>query len=93
MSPEVYFLRYAFPCSHVLLNIRREINEKEYRKMERAALEGRALDKGFLEKVFFRAFERMQKIAEELKKDKWDIDVIREYFCKRHNAIKLIGVE
>ena len=27
MAPEVYLLRYAFPCSHILLNIRKEIDE------------------------------------------------------------------
>ena len=87
MAPEVYLLRYAFPCSHILLNIRKEISEEDYKKMEVAALEGIKLDRKFLERVFFRAFQRMQKIADELGKDKWDIDIIKEYFCKRHNAI------
>ena len=86
MKPEIYFLRYAFPCSHVLCKIRKEISEEEYKKIERAAIKGIILDRKYLEKVFFRAFERIEKIAAELKTSKWDINVLREYFVERHNA-------
>lgn len=85
MEPEVYFLRYAFPCSHIICKIRKEINEEEYKKMERAAAENKVLPREFLEKVFFRAFERISKIADELGKDKWNKEVIKEYFVNRHN--------
>ena len=82
---EVYFLRYAFPCSHIICKIRKEISDEEYKKMERAAAEGKVLGREYLEKVFFRAFERIEKIAKEMKKDKWDKEVIEEYFVRRHN--------
>lgn len=87
MEPEVYFIRYAHPCAHILCNVRGEVSEEEFAAMGRAAVEGRKLDREFLEGAFWRAFTRISKIAEELGKDKWDVDVIHEYFCVRHNAV------
>lgn len=40
-----------------------------------------------MERAFWRAFERIEKIAQELGKDKWDQFVIEEYFVGRHNAV------
>ena len=87
MEPEVYFLKYAFPCSHILWRVRREITEEEYKKMENAAKHNKILSGRFLEKAFWRAFTRIEKLAEEMGKDKWDIEVIKEYFCVRHNSV------
>jgi len=87
MEPEVYFLRYALPCSHILMNVRKEISDNDFKLMEDAALNNKKVDRAFLEKVFFRAFERIEKVASDLGKDKWDIEVIREYFCVRHNPV------
>lgn len=86
MEPEVYFLRYAFPCSHILRTLRKEIGEEDYEKMKLATVNEVVLPRDYLERVFHRAFERMGKIAHELGKDRWDRDVIEEYFVKRHNA-------
>ena len=87
MKSEVYFIKYAFPCSHILCDVRGEITNDEFEKMRIAALNDEVLDRKFLEKIFFRAFERIAKLAEEIGKDKWDIEVIREYFRVRHNPI------
>ena len=40
-----------------------------------------------LEKVYFRAFERIDDVAHDLGKERWDPVVIREYFIHRHNAL------
>lgn len=85
MKTEVYFLRYAFPCAHVLCKVRKEISDEDYKKMEKAAANGEVLPRAYLEKVFFRAFKRIEKIADEMKEDKWDKEVIKEYFVNRHN--------
>lgn len=45
------------------------------------------MDRAYLEKVFFRAFDRISKIAEEMGKEMWDVDVIQEYFTVRHNPV------
>lgn len=87
MEPEVYFLRYAYPCAHILCDVRGEVSGKEFKMMEKAAINNKKLDRAFLEKAFWRAFERINKIAQEMGKDKWDIEVIREYFCVRHNSV------
>ena len=55
--------------------------------MKDAAVNGKVLSRGFLEKVFFRAFDRIKMVAKDMGKDKWDIDVIKEYFKIRHNPV------
>jgi len=87
MEPEVYFIRYAYPCAHILCTVRGDVSEGEFKEMEMAAIQNRVMDREYLEKVFFRAFNRINKIAEEMGKDRWDIDVIREYFVGRHNNV------
>lgn len=84
MEPEVFFLRYAFPCSF-LLRQHREISEQEFSQLEQAAIAGEALPRALLEKVYFRAFQKIEKFAEERGKDKWNLELLKEYFLKRHN--------
>ncbi|MFH1289998.1 MAG: hypothetical protein ABIH92_01175 [Nanoarchaeota archaeon] len=87
MEPEVYFIKYGYPCAHILCTVRGDVSEEKFKEMEQAAIQGKVMDRAYLEKVFFRAFDRIKKIAEEMGKDKWDVDVIREYFCVRHNSV------
>lgn len=87
MEPEAYFIKYAYPCAHILVTVRGDVSEEEYEKMKDAAINNKVMDREYLEKVFFRAFDRISKIAEEMGKDKWDVEVIREYFCVRHNNV------
>ena len=70
MKAEVFFLKYAFPCSFIIKE-RRQIDEKTFHLLRDAALNNKAPDKPLL----------------EMKKDKWDLAVLREYFLKRHNRI------
>ena len=86
MEPEVLFLKYAFPCAFIIKQ-RGEINEFEHQILEDAAINNKVLERRLLEKVFFRAFERINKVAKELNKDKWDSEVIKEYFINKHNSI------
>jgi len=29
MEPEVYFIKYAYPCSHILCKVRKDVSEEE----------------------------------------------------------------
>jgi len=86
MEAENYFLRYAFPCSFIVLE-RGEITEEEFQTLKEAAVNGRALEKSFLERVYFRAFQKIEKVAKELGKDKWNPEVLEHYFRVRHNQM------
>ena len=87
IKPEIYFIKYAYPCAHILRTVRGEVSKKEFSMMEDAAINNKILDKEFLEKTFFRAFTRISQLAKEMKKDKWGIEVIKEYFRVRHNPV------
>lgn len=86
MKVENYFLKYAFPCSFVLKQ-RGEIDDKIIARLERAAINNDKVSRELLERVYFRAFFRIKVLAEELEKDYWDLEVIKEYFLKRHNEL------
>ena len=86
MEAEVYFLRYAFPCSSTSMQ-RGEINQEQFDELREAAINNRVLPREKLERVYHRAFEIIGKLANELNRDKWDLEVIKEYFLKRHNEI------
>jgi hypothetical protein len=90
LSLENYFLRYAFPCTYVIKQ-RGEIDDSTFRKIENAAMKNRKLERKLLEKVYKNAFRRIRVLAKEMKKSRWNIDVIREYFVKRHNMIIMEG--
>lgn len=86
MEPEVLFIKYALPCSQIIKQWN-EISNEEFSQLEEAAINNKVLPKEFLEKVFFRAFERIKIVAKELNKDVWHPDVIRAYFIDKHNSI------
>lgn len=86
MKIEAYFLKYAFPCAFITLQ-RGGIDAKTYDRLEKAAVAGRALPRELLESVFKAAFRRMGVLAREKKCGVWDLDLIREYYWKRHNIL------
>jgi len=92
MKSEVFFLKYAFPCSFIILQ-RGEITQEEFDQLEKAAINEDILPRKKLEKIFFRAFNRIKPIAEELKRDIWDLSVLEEYFLKRHSKLAEEGFE
>ena len=86
MEPEVLFLKYAFPCAFVIKQ-RGEIDNKRFKTLEDAAINNTVLSRNLLEKIFFRAFERIDNVAREMKRSRWDAEVIHEYFIRKHNEI------
>ena len=84
--PEVLFLKYAFPCSFIILQ-RGEITQKEFDMLEDAAENNKIVSRKILERVYHKAFEKIKPIAKEMNKDYWDIEVIKEYFLVRHNKL------
>jgi hypothetical protein len=82
MLPEVYFLRYAYPCARVLVDFRKTITEQEFEKLGEAVKNGTPVDRAYLEKIFDHAFEGVKKVSEDV----WNVDTIREYFWNRHEA-------
>ena len=86
MNPEILFLKYAFPCSMVLMQ-RGEINQKTYDKLEKSAVGNKSIGRKLLEKTYFRAISRMKALAKEKNKDYFSEEIIREYFTKRHNEL------
>ncbi|MBN1544844.1 hypothetical protein JW898_05285 [Candidatus Woesearchaeota archaeon] len=82
MLPEVYFLRYAFPCARVLVDLRKDITEEEFEQMQNAVENDIPLSRKYLEKVFHLAFERMKTVSDDV----WNVKTIRKYFCEGHEA-------
>lgn len=87
ITPEAYFIKYAYPCSHILCTVRGEVTQEQFKQMEDAAINNKTMDRAFLEKAFFRAFARIELVAKDMGKDKWDTQVIKEYFTVRHNPV------
>lgn len=85
-KPEVFFIKYAYPCSFIIRQ-RKEITDDELEELKKAAINNIALPKEKLEKIFFRAFQKIEPLAKEMNKDKWDLDVLQNYFIKNHNEI------
>ena len=82
MLPEVCFLRYAFPCARVLVDVRKTLSEAEWEKMQQAVETDTPMSRDYLEKTFPLAIERIKKINP----DPWNVDTIREYFWHRHEV-------
>ena len=83
MLPEVYFLRYAFPCARVLVDFRKTLTEEEYDKMREAVENDTPLPREYLEKTFPKAMMGLKKIS----KDYWNVATIRKYFCECHEEM------
>ncbi|MBW2997072.1 hypothetical protein KY349_01885 [Candidatus Woesearchaeota archaeon] len=83
MLPEVYFLRYAFPCARVLVDFRKSISEEEYEQMKEAVDNDTPMPRDYLEKVFHKAIEGMKRIDSDF----WNIKTIKKYFCEGHEAM------
>jgi len=84
MNPEQYFLRYALPCSYVLIN-QGMLSKEEQEELESKLKKNKNLSKKELEKIFKAAFRRIKELAVKMNKDYWDIEVIRRYWLEEHN--------
>ena len=77
MEPEIFFLKYAFPCSFVLLS-RGEIDKKEHELLYRSVKdEILYLPIEKIEKIFWRAIEFVGSIT--------DFDSVQKYWWFDHN--------
>ena len=86
MNAEKEFFKYAFPCSQTLMQLGR-ISKEDYEKLRKKFFNGKTPDREFLEKSFVAAFKRIKRLAKEMNKDYWDIDVIVEYWLNNHNKM------
>jgi hypothetical protein len=86
IKPEVYFLKYAFPCAFISLQ-RGKIDKKTYQKLEKGAVKGEELSFKELKKYFPAAFARIENLKSRKGYKKWDIDLIRDYFWNEHNVL------
>ena len=77
MKPEIFFLKYAFPCSFVLLS-RGEINSKEHKLLYKSTKEEKLhLPIKNIEKIFWRALEFIDSIS--------DLNSVQKYWWFDHN--------
>ena len=84
MDVESYFLRYAMPCAFIIRDMG-EITDAELKELEDAAEANKPLPREKLEKIFFRAFEKIGRFCKTIGKDKWDRETIERYFKEYHN--------
>ena len=64
MSSEELFLKYSFPCAHVLLQTGAMTKER-YAELEEAARTGKSLSREVMEASFPAAFRRLEELAKE----------------------------
>jgi len=84
MESEAYFLQYAMPCAFIVRDMG-EITEKDLQELEHAAIQKVALPREKLEKIFFRAFEKIDRHAKKIGGSRWDKKIIETYFKNAHN--------
>ena len=85
MKPEILFMKYSVPCAQGLVDLGR-ITQKEYENLQEKTRKEIALPKEELERIFVAAFRRIKDLAKKMKKDYWDIEVIKNYFSEgMHN--------
>jgi hypothetical protein len=85
-TPEQYFFRYAFPCSHIKLK-RKEITLEKYHELEKRFLENNPPEKKELEKIYSNGFFFIKRLAKKRNKEYWDIEILEEYWKTEHNNI------
>ena len=77
MKPEIFFLKYAFPCSFVLLS-RGEIDSKEHELLYKSTKEEKLyLPAKKIEKIFWRALKFIGSTS--------DLKTIQKYWWFDHN--------
>ena len=78
MKPEIFFLKYAFPCSFVLI-LRKEITKKEHHLLYKSAKEEKLyLTKKRMEKIFWRPMKFLKSVN--------NLDEIQKYWRFDHNT-------
>lgn len=86
MSPELYFLKYAFPCAFITFQ-RGRISRSEFEKLEDAAVNNEVVLREDLERIFAPAMRRLKKLSKETGLEFWSRELLEEYYFKNHNKI------
>jgi len=77
MKPEIFFLKYAFPCSFILL-LRKEITKEEQEIVYRSVKDGKLhLPKKDIERIFWRPMKFIKSIS--------DLEAVQKYWRFDHN--------
>ncbi len=84
MTPEQYFLLYAFPCSQLKFQ-RGDITSQTYEQLHEHAVSGNPYSKVELEKIYAPAIANMKEVASKIGKPIWSIETIATYFLIEHN--------
>jgi len=84
MKPEVYFLKYAYPCTYTLLE-QGKISEEKQEFLKQCILDKEEISREELEFIFPNASKQIKKIASKLNLKTWSVDVIKQYFTEDHN--------
>ena len=92
MEPEVYFLRFAYPCAEALVHMGR-IDDEKLKELERCVLTDHPASRKELENIFESAFRRLKRLSKEMGKDSWDMEVLKKYWEKEHNKFIDSGEE
>ncbi len=66
MKVENYFLRYAYPCAYILLQLK-EISQEELDELEDVAVNNKEISRERLEKTFHNAFHYIEELAKKKK--------------------------
>ena len=86
MKIENFFLKYAHPCAFIIMQ-RGEITAERLQELEEIAAHEKDISRAELEKIFHRAFYFIDKLAEIKGKDRWDAEIVKEYFYSYHNKV------
>ena len=84
MTPEQYFLLYAFPCSQLKVQ-RGDITQETYEKLQSHAITGNSYSINDLEKIYAPAISFMKEVSDEIKSPLWSIKTVATYFLLKHN--------
>ena len=83
MKPEMFFLRYAFPCSFILL-LRREITPEEHNLLYKSVKEKKLyLSKEKIKSIFWRPMKFIKSLS--------NLETIQKYWWFDHNKYLKLG--
>lgn len=86
MTPEQYFLMYAFPCSESKLH-NKIITPEEYKNLESMFINKESPKREILQRVYAPACKDIKKYAQKLSKNPWDLELLQEFWHEEHNKI------
>ena len=83
LTPETAFLRYAFPCAHLIREDNR-ISDAEFEELHKGALGDLYVAREKIEGIFKQGIRRLKETAEREGLEYWSVEAIRTYFRDYH---------